>query len=139
MHGLGCPYLAENSSKDSSCPWEPVSALASAASLERAREEEEKAATERRAGTAAWRRNARGAAVLRAKARGSARMKEVEAIVCGGGVDGEVAVCYFVARAVSDDACTMIFGSGVAGWRWQLIGGQPGICQQRLMGEMSCT
>lgn len=72
---IGGSYLAENSSKDSSCPWEPVSAAASADSLLREREEEEKAAM-RRAGTAAWMRRARGAAALR-----RARMKEVEAIV----------------------------------------------------------
>lgn len=73
---IGGSYLAENSSKDSSCPWEPVSAAASADSLLKEREEEEKAAM-RRAGTAAWMRRARGAAALR-----RARMKEVEAIVC---------------------------------------------------------
>ena len=72
---IGGSYLAENSSKDSSCPWEPVSAATSADSLLREREEEEKAAM-RRAGTAAWMRRARGAAALR-----RARMKEVEAIV----------------------------------------------------------
>ena len=92
IYRIGESYLAENSSKDSSWPWEPVSASGSADSLLRERDEEEKAAM-RRAGMAAWMRRARGAAALRAKARGMARMKEVEAIACGGGVDGEVAVC----------------------------------------------
>ena len=110
---LVTPYLAENSSKDSSCPWEPVSAEASAESLDNARAEEEKAATERRAGVAAARRKARGAAVRTVKARGSARMKE--AIVCGCGGCEEVR--YGVRYSIT--ACrtmrTMIFGSGVAG------------------------